>query len=76
LEKQIQELKKKSKDNQGERQPLPKMFSFQLEPAKEEQPQQIGQPQGKYKDLEDTVTNGKSELKELLAEKNQQHRGE
>ena len=54
------------------------MFSWQLEPASEEQPQQMGQPQGNYKDLKDTVTNGESELKEPwpLAEKNQQHRGE
>ena len=79
MEKEIQELNKKSKDNQGERQPLQKMpFSWQLEPASEEQPQQMGQPQGNYKDLKDTVTNGESELKEPwpLAEKNQQHRGE
>ena len=61
LEKEIQELNKKSKDNQGERQPLQKMpFSWQLEPASEEQPQQMGQPQGNYKDLKDTVTNGES----------------
>ena len=79
MEKEIQELKEKSKDNQGERQPLQKklqLVSWELEPANEEQPQQMGQPRGMYKELEDKVTNGTSELKELLAEVIQQHRGE
>ena len=79
--KEIQELKEKSRDNQGERQPLQKilqLFSWkQLEPANEEQSQQTGQPQGKYKELEDKVVFfGTSEFKELLAEIIQQHRGE
>ena len=78
LKKEIKELKKKRKDYQGESQPLQKnlqFFSWKLEPANEEQQQKMGQPQGKYKELEDKVTNRTPELKELPAEI-MQHRGE
>ena len=79
MEKEIQELEKKSKDYQGESQPLQRhlqLFPWKLEPGNEEQQQKNGQSQVRYKELEDKVTNSKTELKELLAEIIQQHRGE
>ena len=77
LEKEIQELKMESKHYQGESQP--QQEDWQLFPRKLEnkgQQQQNGQSQRKYKKLEDKVTNRTSELKEILADIIQQHRGE
>ena len=74
LEKEIQELKRKSKDYQGESQP--QSFPRKLEKENKGQQQENGQSQRKYKELEDKVTNRTSELKEILAEIIQQHTGE
>ena len=79
MQKEIQELKKKSEDYQGQNQALHKNLQsplWKLEPANEKQQQKLRQPQRKNKELEDKVTNGTSELKELLAEIIHQHRGE
>ncbi|XP_074622553.1 uncharacterized protein LOC141880868 isoform X2 [Acropora palmata] len=77
LENEIQELKKKSKDYQGESQPQQEdlhMFPRKLELENKGQQEKNGQFQWKYKEPEDKVTNRTSELKELLAEIIQQDR--
>ena len=79
LENEIQELKKKSKDYQGESQPQQEdlhMFPQKLELENKGQQEKNGQFQWKSKEPEDKVTNRTSELKELLVEIIQQHRGE
>ena len=79
LENQIQELKTKRKDYQGESQPQQEdlhMFPRKLELENKGQQEKNGQFQWKSKEPEDKVTNRTSELKELLAEIIQQHRGE
>ena len=78
-EKEIQELIKEIKDYQGESQPQWEdlhMFPRKLELENKGQQEKNGQFQWKYKEPEDKVTNTTSELKELLAEIIQQHRGE
>ena len=82
MEKEIQELEKKSKDNKRENQTLQKnMEGVQLLPenveaAEKEQQEKIGQLQRKNEELEDKVTNRTSELKELLTQIIQQYVGE
>ena len=79
LEKEIQELKEKRKEYQGESQSQQEdlqLFPWKLEPENKGQQQNNGQSHWKYKEPEDKVTNRTSELKELLAEIIQQHRGE
>ena len=77
LENEIQELKTKRKDYQSQPQQEDlHMFPRKLELENKGQQEKNGQFQWKYKELEDKVTNRTSELKELLAEIIQQHRGE
>ena len=79
LENQIQELETERKDYQGESQPQQEdlhMFPQKLELENRVQQEKNGQFQWKYKEPEDKFINRTSELKELLAEIIQQHRGE